>query len=78
MNNFKPRSIVLAIATVLLSGCAAAVSDGSVCPPVPDYTPAFQARMADELDLLPNGGAIEQALIDYAVMRDQARACERR
>ena len=31
--------------------------------------------MADELEALPAASAIEQALSDYAVMRDQARAC---
>jgi hypothetical protein len=40
-----------------------------------EYDQAFLERAADELDLLPEGWAIEQMLRDYAVMRDQARAC---
>ena len=39
------------------------------------YSPEFQARAADELALLPDGSAIADMLSDYAVMRDQARAC---
>jgi hypothetical protein len=46
-----------------------------VCPPVVEYDRAFLARAADELEALPEGSAIEQMLSDYAVMREQARAC---
>ena len=78
---WKRRLAVLAIATSLLSGCA---TDGSefgiatACPPVVEYTREFRARAADELDLLPGGSAIADMLSDYAVMRDQARACHPR
>jgi hypothetical protein len=48
----------------------------TVCPPVVEYSREFQARAADELDLLPEGSAIVELLRDFAVMRDQARACE--
>ena len=75
---WKRRLAVLAIATSLLSGCAAVSSDGRVvrtCPPVVDYSREFQAQAAEELALLPEGTAIAEMLIDYAVMRDQARAC---
>ena len=47
----------------------------SACPPVPDYSAAFQAQAAEELALLPEGSAIAEMLRDYAVMREQARAC---
>ncbi len=72
------RLAVLAIATSLLTGCA---TDGSeagmhaVCPPVVEYSREFRARAAEELKPLPNGSAIAEMLSDYAVMRDQARAC---
>jgi len=72
------RLVVLAIATSLLTGCATAGSEpriATVCPPVVEYTREFQGRAADELDLLPEGSAIAEMLSDYAVMRDQARAC---
>jgi hypothetical protein len=42
---------------------------------VVDYSREFQAQAAEELALLPEGTAIAEMLIDYAVMRDQARAC---
>jgi len=48
-----------------------------VCPPVVEYSRAFQARAADEIVSLPEGAAIAQMLADYAVMREQARACGR-
>ena len=45
------------------------------CLPVVDYTAAEQTRVADEVEALPNGAIIVRMLIDYAVLRDQARAC---
>lgn len=72
------RLAALAIVTISLTGCATVASDprmASVCPPVVEYSREFQARAADELDLLPDGSAIAEMLSDYSVMRDQARAC---
>lgn len=72
---------LLVIATSFLSACSTVASDGriaTVCPPVAEYTRKFQARAADEIDLLPEGSAIAVMLADYAVIRDQARACSRR
>ncbi|WP_210268946.1 hypothetical protein [Brucella intermedia] len=69
---------VLAIATISLTACATVASDpdvATVCPPVVEYSREFQARAADELDLLPEGSATAEMLADYSVMRDQARAC---
>jgi hypothetical protein len=42
-----------------------------------EYSREFQARAADELDLLPGGSAIAEMLSDYAVLRNQAQACPR-
>lgn len=64
----------------LLTACATVGSKPgvtTVCPPVVEYSREFQARVADELDLLPEGSAIAEMLSDYSVMRDQARACWR-
>ncbi len=75
---WKRRLAVLAIATSLLSGCATVGSDGSgpgACPPVVEYSSEFQARAAEELALLQESSAVAEMLADYAVMRDQARAC---
>ncbi len=75
---WKQQLAALAIATSLLSGCAAVSSDGRAvrtCPPVVDYSREFQARAAEELALLSEGSAIAEMLSDYTVMREQARAC---
>jgi hypothetical protein len=56
--------------------CATAHSRSSiVCPPIAAYDLAFQARLADEIQRLPPGAALEKAMLDYARLRDQARAC---
>lgn len=68
----------LTIATISLSGCAAVSSDGGgpgTCPPDVEYSREFQARAAEELALLPENSAAVEMLGDYAVMREQARAC---
>jgi hypothetical protein len=39
------------------------------------YDRAFQARLAKEIQRLPPGAALERAMLDYARLRDQARAC---
>ncbi|MGI3212341.1 hypothetical protein ACROSR_14630 [Roseovarius tibetensis] len=40
-----------------------------------EYSPAEQARVADEVAALPERAVILEWLADYAVLRDQARAC---
>jgi hypothetical protein len=42
---------------------------------VVEYGAAEQAQIAAELDALPDGALLDEVLSDYAVMRDQARAC---
>jgi hypothetical protein len=39
------------------------------------YSRAEQARVAEEVAALPEGALIVTWLADYAVLRDQARAC---
>ncbi|PZO63108.1 MAG: hypothetical protein DI498_14175 [Paracoccus denitrificans] len=73
---WTPGPIALGIATILLAGCATVGSDHTGCPPVVDYPAEFQYRVADELEALPSGTAIEVMLADYYVVRQQARACE--
>src|SRR5690606_38958728 len=73
------RLAALAIAMISLAGCATVASKPrvtTVCPPVVEYSREFQARAADELDLLPERSAIAEMLADYSVIRDQARACQ--
>jgi hypothetical protein len=61
-----------------LTACAMGNSDrsGHVCPPVVEYTTADQGRGAAEVDMLPEAAMVVEMLSDYAVLRDQARACE--
>lgn len=64
------------IAMLWLTACAMAGSDITTpCPPVVDYTAADQARAADEIMALPESAVVVGMLSDYAVLRDQARAC---
>lgn len=48
---------------------------GAPCPSVVEYTAADQARAADEVEALQEGATIARMLSDYAVLRDQVRAC---
>jgi len=45
------------------------------CPPVVEYSPEFQARAAEELAMLPDRSTIVDMMGDYAVLREQTRAC---
>jgi len=63
-------------ATILLSACAMGGSDVlAPCPPVVEYSRAEQSRIAEETHALPEDAKIIHWLADYAVMREQARAC---
>lgn len=67
---------LLVIATLSLTACATAPSRPAVvCLPIAAYDRAFQARLADEIQRLPPGTALERAMLDFARLRDQARAC---
>ncbi|MCC5983890.1 MAG: hypothetical protein JJU42_05955 [Rhodobacteraceae bacterium] len=72
----RPRA-ARAAATLLLSACATAGSDPApgACPPVVGYAPAEQLQVAREIAALPEGALLPAWLADYAVLRDQARAC---
>ena len=75
---WRLRLAVLAIATSWLTGCATAGFEANglaACPPVVEYSREIQVQAAQELATLANGSAIMEMLTDYAVMRDQARAC---
>lgn len=73
---WRPPPAALMIAMLWLSSCGAVGSDTRApCPPVVEYSAADQARAAEEVDVLPEGAVIVRMLGDYAVLRDQARAC---
>jgi hypothetical protein len=69
----RPRSFD-DLAELLREG-ASEVGGLGPCPPVVAYSREFQARAAEELDLLPEGSAIAEMMSDYAVMQEQARVC---
>jgi len=72
----KLPAAVLLIAVLWLSACATDGSNADVlCPPVVPYSAADQARAVAEINALPEGTVVIRMLSDYAVMRDQARAC---
>jgi len=66
---------LLVIATLSLTCATAPFRSSVVCPLVATYDRAFQARLADEIQLLPPDAALERVMLDYARLRDQARAC---
>jgi hypothetical protein len=71
-----PPPAALMIAMLWLTGCAMVGSDvQTTCPPVVDYSAADQEVAADEVEALPEGAVVIRMLSDYAVLRDQARAC---
>ncbi len=62
---------------LLLSACAMGGSDSiAPCPPLVEYPASDLASAAVEVEALPRGAVIVRMLGDYAVLRDQARACQ--
>ncbi len=64
------------IAMLWLTACGMASSDALArCPPVVDYSSTDQESAAAEVETLSEGSMVVRMLSDYAVLRDQARAC---
>lgn len=64
------------IAMLWLTGCAMPGSKTRApCPPVVNYSVLEQTRAANEVEALAKDAVIVRMLNDYAVLRDQARAC---
>lgn len=68
-----PRILATIATLFLLAACAQPIV--TACPPVPTYSPEFQARLADEIHALPRDSALGVAIVDYKRIRDQLRAC---
>ena len=67
---WTPLAAAPLIVMLLLSACAMGGSDAQApCPHVVEYT------AAEEVGALPEGAVVVAMLSDYAVLRDQARAC---
>ena len=62
---------------ICLTGCARVGSENSSsgCKPVVEYSRNEQSRVSEEVAALPEGALIVEWLADYAVLREQARAC---
>ena len=74
------RVAALMAAMTLLTACVAANSEVGavrVCPSLVAYSDEFQERVAGEIAQLSEGSALVTMLSDYALMRDQTRACAR-
>ncbi|EKE18001.1 MAG: hypothetical protein ACD_10C00171G0001, partial [uncultured bacterium] len=65
------------IVMLWLSACAMGGSDGltHACPPVVVYSRSEQSQAAAEVARLAKDSPLLRLLSDYAVLRDQARAC---
>ena len=74
---WTPPAAALMAAMIFLSACAMGASETplSACPPVVEYSRSQQAGVADELAGLSESALIIAWLADYAVLREQARAC---
>ena len=74
---WTPPAAALEIAMLSLSVCATGGFDvrHRVCPPVVEYGAPYQARAASEVDARPQDAVVVRMLSNYAVLRDQARAC---
>jgi hypothetical protein len=65
--------IVLALALV---GCASTKPASTIaCPYLRQYDQATLARVLEEYRSLPAGSPLRVMIGDYAVLRDQVRAC---
>lgn len=70
------RTVIALSLVLVLGACTTATTTAvTACPPVPAYDRPFLARAAEEVGRLPEGSAIEAMLRDYAMVRDQLRAC---
>lgn len=67
----------LAAATIFLTGCAGVSFEAphGACPPVVEYGRAEQSRVAEEVAALSESAMIVGWLADFAVLREQVRAC---
>jgi hypothetical protein len=77
------RRLILATATLsgalLLSGCFWAQGSRLMCPPIVEYSDAFQDRAAKELDDAEKADVpqpyVNRLLDDYHELRQAAKAC---
>ena len=74
---WTPPAAAPLIAMLWFSACGMGGFEAlAPCAPMVEYSAADQARAADEVEALPEGAVIVRMLSDYAVLRDQERACQ--
>lgn len=74
MPNFVQRWMLLAPALSLLTACAgASFNPAAVCPPLRDYSRAFQTKLADEIEAASTDAAFPVVLQDYSLLREQVK-----
>ena len=73
----RPLYFTCACVTMLsvLSACASHTPI-PVCPPIRDYSPEFNERLATELESMPSDSATIEAIGDYIGLRDALRQCQ--
>jgi hypothetical protein len=49
----------------------------TVCPPLTQWSVDYQERLAGEVDRLPKGTAIGEALREHLRLREQLRRCKK-
>lgn len=78
--SLRPRPVLLALALLLLSGCAQRGSEPAAraCAllPLRTYPAAEQGRVADEIDAAAASAAWPGWIADYGALRDAVRACK--
>jgi hypothetical protein len=70
--------LMLALAACAMDKPSATANNttSAACPPLRGYSEEFRKRAVAEMDLLPTHSAVEEMLADYAVLRQQIRACQ--
>ena len=72
--------MILMTGLVLLTGCAGTVYRTKLeiyCPPLAQYSPEYNQKLADEIDSLPaSSSALETAITEYVKLRDRVKACD--
>jgi hypothetical protein len=72
---WKATAVLITLfAVVALAGCS--TIDAGACPPLKEYTPEQNERLAQELETLPGDAITLDVIADYMLLRDQVRACQ--
>lgn len=77
MPNFAPRWTLLVLVLTLLTACGTANSNPAcVCPPIKEYSRAFQSKLASEISEASKDAAFPEALREFSIVRDLLRKCQ--